>query len=102
MRTKQKKELPFPEIADTSGLKDADWAAINALRRAHETGGKEGLSKAVNDLLGGDPVRATRVLGAFYPREVTELLKDAMAERGITKEDVLEWMRQAESPAREQ
>ena len=43
------------EIKDTSGLTDADWAAINKLRRAYDSGGDEALKRAYKDLCKGDP-----------------------------------------------
>ena len=58
-------------IADTTGLTDADWAEINKLKRAYETGGQSALSKAFQEL-DKDPVRAIRVIGAFFPEMVRE------------------------------
>jgi hypothetical protein len=52
-------------IEDTSGLTDADWAEINKLRRAYDTGGDKELVKAW-EIFAQDPVRAVRVLGAFF------------------------------------
>ena len=74
-------------IADTSLLTDADWAIINRLRRIYETDGQQGLSKALREL---DLVQYIRVMGAFFPNEVRETLKDKMAEQGLTEEDVRE------------
>jgi hypothetical protein len=92
---------PF-EAPDTTRLTDADWAEINRLRRIHALGGQAALSKAIVELTNGNPVRAVRVVGAFFPNEVREGIKDVMAERGITEEDVREWIRKGESPARDQ
>jgi hypothetical protein len=68
-------------IVDTSLLTDADWAEINKLRRAHDEGGQRALSKALTELIDVDPVRATRVIGAFFPKMVRETIKDVMAEK---------------------
>ena len=87
------------EVADPSGLSDADWAEINKLKRAYETGGKAALGKAFDDL-SKDPIAYVRVLGAFYPDEIRESIKDAMAEQGISVEDLQEIVRKLESPAR--
>jgi hypothetical protein len=88
-------------IADTTGLTDADWAEINKLKRAYDEGGAKALSKAFNELC-KDPVRATRVTGAFFPEKIREAIKDVMAQRGMTIEDFRELARKLESPAREQ
>lgn len=91
---------PF-EVADPSRLTDHDWAEINKLRKAYQEGGKQALHEAYNEL-GKNPVRYLRVVSAFYPREVRESIRDAMAKRGMTVEDVLELIRKRESPARDQ
>ena len=83
------------EPADTSGLTDADWAEINKLRRAYETGGESALLAAVQELM-KDPVRCTRVIGAYYPEKIREALKDKAAEAGLTIEDAQDLLRKAE------
>jgi hypothetical protein len=85
----------WPEPSDTSRLTDADWAALNKLRRAYETGIEE-FSAACQELLEEDPVRLTRIYGAYDPEKMREALKDAAAERGITIEDLLDLLRNAE------
>jgi len=40
---------PF-EVADSTGLTDADWAEINKLKRAYRDGGKKALNKAMGSL----------------------------------------------------
>lgn len=87
---------PF-EVADSSGLTDADWAEINKLRKAYETGGRKALRKAFDELS-----KYARVVGALYPDEIRESIKDAMAEKGMTEEDIRELIRKLESPARDQ
>lgn len=91
---------PF-EVADPSRLTDSDWAEINKLRKAYQEGGKQALHKAYSEL-GRNPVRYMRVVSAFYPREVSESIRDAMVKRGMTVEDILELIRKRESPARDQ
>jgi len=88
-------------IEDSSGLTDADWTEINKLKRAHDEGGAKALSSAMEKLF-GDPVRAIRVIGAFFPRDVTEAIRDVMAERGITREDLQEIIEKSEAPKTKQ
>ncbi len=76
-------------IKDASSLTDADWAEINKIRRAYETGGTKALSKACKDLA-TDPIRYIRVMGAFFPDMIRELLKDTLAEKGVTEDDLRE------------
>ena len=87
------------EIKDTSGLTDADWAAINKLRRAYDSGGAEALKRAHKDLCKGDPIRWVRVMGAYFPDYVREKLKDAMADLGMTIEDLRDMIRKSEPPS---
>ena len=54
------------------------------------------------DELYKDPMRAVCVMGAFYPNEVREAIKDQMAEIGMTEEYLRELVRKLESPARDQ
>ena len=94
-------EEPFEEVADPSGLTDADWVEINKLRRAFKEGGKKALIEAMEELL-QDTRRASAVIGALFPEMFREVLRDAMAEKGLTEEDVREAIRKLESPARDQ
>lgn len=87
------------EVKDTSRLTDADWTVINALKRGYEEGGSPALDKALKQLA-DDPVLYTRIMGAFFPDEMRETLKDVMAAKGVTMEDLREIIEKAESPAR--
>jgi len=88
------------EVADPSGLTDADWAEINRLKSLYETGGRNALSKALAELGESDPVRSIHVLRAFFPETVREALSDSMAEQGITAEDLRELIRRHEASTR--
>jgi hypothetical protein len=77
---------------DTSGLTDADWAEINKLRRAWETEGTKALTKEVLEL---DPIRCFRIMAAFFPVSVYNTIKDVLAEKGITEDDLKEIVRKA-------
>ena len=90
------------EVVDSSHLTDADWAEINKLNATWRNGGKDALSKALGALADADPIRYTNVTAAFFPDLVREAFKDAMAERGITEEDVRDLIRNLESPAGKQ
>jgi hypothetical protein len=59
-------------LEDTVGLTDADWAAINKLRKAYKEGGQKSLERAMREL-DQDPVRAIRVslLSAHGPESNT-------------------------------
>jgi hypothetical protein len=92
-----KARLPWPEPSDTSRLTDADWAEINNLKRSYETGGADAALAALQELM-KDPVRCTRVIGAFYPEKMREALKDAAAAAGVTIEDFRELLRKSEGP----
>jgi len=95
-----KNDDPLP-VVDSVGLTDIDWAAINKVKLAYRKGGKKALSKALDEL-SSDPVQTIRVLGAFFPIETCEEVRDKMAELGITREDLEELIRKHESPAHDQ
>jgi hypothetical protein len=99
MSPKRTKSKPFvQEVADTSGLRDEDWTEIKKLTDAYETGGQKALSKAMDELA-TDEIRCLRIMSAFFPDIVREKIKDEMAVRGITEEDLREMIRKLESPS---
>jgi hypothetical protein len=90
------REDQFPlEIEDASCLTDDDWATINGLRRAHQRRGAKGLASEMAKLT-RDPVRWVRIMGAFFPQMIREMIRDTMAENGITREDLEEIIRKHE------
>jgi hypothetical protein len=91
---------PF-EVVDSIGLTDADWTEINRLQGAYRRGGKKALNAAMTELA-KDPIRFAAVIGAFFPDMIREAMKDAVAEAGMTEEDIRELVRKLESPARDQ
>jgi aryl-alcohol dehydrogenase-like predicted oxidoreductase len=91
---------PF-EVVDSTGLTDADWAKINKIQEAYREGGKPALNKALA-ALAKDPIRFAAVIGAFFPEMIREAIKDAVADAGMTEEDLREMARSLESPARNQ
>jgi hypothetical protein len=79
-------------ITEALGLTDADWAEINKLQRIRETKGTKALMKALDGL---DPVRYFRIMAAFFPERIYNEMKDLMAEKGITEDDLKEIVRKA-------
>lgn len=90
------------EVVDPSGLTDADWAEINALQRAYTEHGAKALNRALADLRERDLIRYARVIGAFFPNELREMIRDEMANMGLDEADLREMLRKLESPARDQ
>jgi hypothetical protein len=89
------------EPEDLSLLTDADWATVNAaLRRASERGGSKALSRALEKLAIDDPSCFVRVLAAFNPDKVRQLLLDAMAALGLTAEDLKEIVQKQQKPTK--
>jgi hypothetical protein len=89
------------EVVDSSGLTDANWAGINRLRQTYREGGQAAFSEALRELA-KDPFRYMAVMGACFRDITRELIKDEMAEAGMTEEDLREQVRKLESPARDQ
>jgi len=77
-------------VVDTSGLTDADWTVINKVMRACEAGGFNVFWDEIDRLV--DPVLQIRVAKAFFPDLIREALKDEMAEQGITRDDLKEFL----------
>jgi hypothetical protein len=75
------------EVVDSSGLMDEDWAEINKLRKCHKNGGRKAVARAL-DQLAKDPIRFVVVIGALYPDMMREMIRDYMAEAGISEEIV--------------
>jgi hypothetical protein len=86
---------PFEEVPDPTGMTDADWADLNKLKAAYESGGAKASRKVFAEL-SADPVRGVRILGALFPEMVREQLKDRLAEHGITEDDLRQMLREAE------
>jgi hypothetical protein len=86
------------EVVDSSGLTDADWTTINKLRRTIERGG-EGFAAELKKLE-RDPLRYVRVIGAIFPDMVREAIRDALAEKGISADDLSEIIEKRTKPAR--
>jgi hypothetical protein len=76
------------EVEDSSLLSDADWAAINALRRIAEQGGKRAFLKACEKLAVDEPIRYATILAAMHPNKFHAKALDAMAELGVTLDDL--------------
>ena len=83
-------------VVDCSGLTDADWAAVNRVNRACELGGAVAFWKELEKF--DDVPLQLRVLGAFFPELVREVIEEEMTEHGLTADDWQEAGRKAESP----
>src|SRR4029450_7637850 len=79
-----------PTIVDNEGLSDADWAEANRLLRAYDAGGSAAFWRAMDELGNADPIRWFRVGGARVPDVVRKVIRDEIAEQGMTEEDVRE------------
>ena len=87
-------------VVDASGLTDADWAVVDRVNRAFEVGGIEAFWDELERL--DDSVQAITVASAFFPDLIREVIKDHMAEHGLTIDDLREILRKSESPDRYQ
>jgi hypothetical protein len=98
------KQMPKPPasevvmVLDPTGLTGADWAEMDKLRNAYDAGGHLAFLAALHTLeqkAASEEYPATqatetyfRVLNALSPGLAREVLRECLAERGITKEDL--------------
>jgi hypothetical protein len=87
---------------DTSRLTDSDWIKLNKPRKILEEDGQEAFETSLDNLAERDPICALRVYEAFFPHKVLNALKDAMAEAGLSIEDLKEMIAKAEPKATKQ
>jgi hypothetical protein len=118
-RPEMTKKSDHLEVVNTAGLTDADWAEINRLKKVYDAGGQKALSAALDELeqkvlSEKDPTQVIdaidafwRVKGALFPGflgHLREVIRDNLAENGITEEDLRELIRELtrklESPSR--
>ena len=83
-------------VVDSSDLTDADWAVVNRVNRACELGGATAFWEELEKL--DDISLQLRVLGAFFPELVSEVIEEEMTAHGLTVDDLREAERKAESP----
>jgi hypothetical protein len=86
-------------VVDTSGLTDADWAVIDRVNRACELGGAAAFWDELEKL--DDVSLQLRVVGAFFPELIREVIEEEMTEHGLTVEDLREMLKRVESPTRD-
>lgn len=84
-------------VVDTSELTVADWAAVRRVNRAYEARGIKAFWEELEKL---DELQAYRVASAFFPDLIRELIKDHMAEYGLTIDDWRVVLKKAEGAAR--
>jgi hypothetical protein len=82
-------------VVDTAALTDTDWVVVNRVNRAYEAGGIEAFWDELENL--DDPVQAITVASAFFPDLIREVIRDHMAEHGLTIDDLREILRKSES-----
>jgi hypothetical protein len=87
------------DVADPSSLTDADWASLNALRRAYERNGSHDFAEELKKLA-SDPLQYIRVVGAVFPNMIRESIRDVLADKGITHDDLKEIVRKRGKPTR--
>src|SRR5262245_42115012 len=63
-------------VVDTTNLIDADWAAIDRVNRACEIGGADAFWGELEKL---DVAAQLRVMGAFFPELLREVIEEEMA-----------------------
>ena len=88
------------EVVDPSGLTDAAWSEIGKLQKAYADGEMRALNAGLLELHDRDVFLYTAVVGAFWPDELREAIRDGLAEAGMDADDLRELIRKLESPAR--
>jgi hypothetical protein len=79
-----------PQLVDTTDLTDADWDEINKIEQAYAKRGERGFVKALEALYKRDELSWLRVVLAYYPTVVEEIMRDNLAASGVTTEDLQE------------
>ena len=70
------------EVVNSEVLTDADWDAINKVRRAYDSGGLDAFWSELETLGDDDFVFQLRGGRSFFPDEIREAIKDELAESG--------------------
>ena len=86
------------EISDTLQLTDADWVEINNLNRVYKKGGPKAFSKALGESGEKDPMQFFAIAFAYFPVEVGEVLKNNVADVGMTADDFRAFLATLEDP----
>jgi hypothetical protein len=87
-----------PEICDKLQLTDADWAEINHLNRVYKNGGPKAFSKALGELGEKDPMQFFAIAFAYFPVLVREVIKNNVANLGMTADDFRSFLATSEDP----
>jgi hypothetical protein len=67
---------PDLKTVDTSGLNDVDWAELDTLKAAYETGGEPALAEAQRHLRQRDPICWFKIVRTFYPHLLRKIVGD--------------------------
>jgi hypothetical protein len=78
-------------VVDTSGFTEADWAAIDRVNRACELGGAAAFWLELEKL--DDVALQLRVMGAFFPDLMRQVVEEQVAKRGLTVKDLRKLIR---------
>jgi len=77
------KSRPVLEVVNPSGLTEADWIAVNKVRRAYERGGWDAFWSEF-ETFGDDLMLQIMVLRTLFPDVMRQAIKDELAEAGFT------------------
>ena len=83
-------------VVDTSGLTDADWAAIDRVNRACELGGANAFWDELEKL--DDIPLELRILGAFFPDLMRQVIEEEV-EHSLTVKDLRKRIRKRRKSA---
>ena len=88
---------PVFEVVNPSGLTEADWIAVNKVRRAYERGGWDAFWSEF-ETFGEDLILQIMVLRALFPNVMRRAIDDELAEAGFTLEEVPKLLKRNEAP----
>ena len=89
------------EVVNPSGLTEADWIAVNKVRRAYERGGWHAFWSEF-ETFGEDLILQIMVLRALFPDVMRKAIKDELAGAGFTLEELPELLKKTKHLAAEQ
>ena len=88
------------EPENSTLLNEADRAELTRFEEIYRSEGSDALSRVLREAARRNPVAYVRIMAALAPDVVREQLRDAMAEAGMTADDVREMIRKLEIAGR--